>query len=345
LIENALEKGQRPDDEDWEGNSPAHLAVLGNQIESLEYLIESGADLGVKDKRDQTPLDLAIERDRTEIVEYLKKKGCKETPVAAPDIVRLADNVRRITFPFHMKTNIVVQTGPDGIILVDTGFSKRAVSRLRKEIASVQEGDITILINTHEHWDHIAGNFIAGESTVKISGGTIEEAETGGTASRVNEPIAGRTGRSFEYYYSTRFNGEEIRIIPYPGIHSGSDMLIHFTGSGVVHMGDLLLAQSFPAVGDVPRYLEFLDIVLDVFPEETTFVSGHGKDLTRAGVEEYRKMLQTTVDIVRNEISKGKTLEEINEKNVLVDFESYGEFLTFLNTTSWSRAIYRSYSE
>lgn len=184
-----------------------------------------------------------------------------------------------------------------------------------------------------------------GESTIKISGSTIEQAFTGGTLLKVDEAIAGRSGKGFEYYYSLRFNGEEIRIIPSPGIHSSKDMLIHFTGSGIVHMGDLLLSQSFPAIDDVPRYLDFIDTVLDVFPEETIFVSGHGEDITTAGLKEYRIMLQMTAGIVRRELSKGKTLDDIREEKILADFESHGEFLTFLNTDTWASVIYRSYSE
>jgi glyoxylase-like metal-dependent hydrolase (beta-lactamase superfamily II) len=317
--------------------------VLGNKLESLKYLIEAGADLGIKDEKDQTPFDLAVERERGEIITFLESKGYEQTPVAAPDIVRLADSIHRITFPFYMQTNMVAQTGPDGIILVDTGFSKRAVPRLRKEIESIRDGDITILINTHEHWDHIAGNSIAGESTTKISHSTIESVDSAGVVTRVNEPIAGRTGRKFEYYYSLDFNGEEIRLIPFPGLHTNGDMLIHFTGSGVVHMGDLLLSQSFPAIGNVSGYIDFLDIVLDVFPEGTVFVSGHGRDIIMDELKEYRKMLQTTADIVKSEKEKGKSLEDIIESGILRDYESYGILLTFLGPDSWTRTVYRNY--
>ncbi|HSG27848.1 MAG TPA: MBL fold metallo-hydrolase, partial [Candidatus Krumholzibacterium sp.] len=335
--------GQRPDDLDWKGNTPVHSAVNGRRLESVKYLIEAGADLTIKDENGQTPFDLAIEREAGNVLAFLRSKGYKETPVVDPDIVQLAENLRRITFPFHMKTNILVQTGADGTLLVDTGFSKRAAGRLKEEIAAMRGGKIGYIINSHEHWDHVAGNFIAGEATRTISYGRIDEALSGGALSRVDEQIPGKTGRGFDHYYTMRVNGEEIRLIPYPGVHSESDMLICFTGSGVVHVGDLLLAQSFPAIGNVPGYLEFLDTLIDVFPLETTFVCGHGKDLDYEGLLEYRKMLRTTVEIVRAEMEKGLTLDEIRESDALKDFESYGEFLTFLNTGSWTNAIFGSY--
>ena len=65
-------------------------------------------------------------------------------------------------------------------------------------------------------------------------------------------------------------------------------MFFNLTGSGVVQMGDLLLSQSFPAVGeDVAEYLAFLEKVLDIFPEKIKFISGHGRELTFAGVRDY----------------------------------------------------------
>ena len=44
------------------------------------------------------------------------------------------------------------------------------------------------------------------------------------------------------------------------------------------------LAKADPAAAqDIAGYLMFLDDVLDVFPEDATYISGHGRDLDAAG--------------------------------------------------------------
>ena len=147
-------------------------------------------------------------------------------------------------------------------------------------------------------------------------------------------------------YYYLRFNGEEIRLIPYPGIHSDADMIIYFSNSGVAHMGDLLLSQSFPSVGPkVDQYINLLEKVTGIFPKNTKFISGHGRDLTMKGVKDYQKMLLTTIDIVKKGMKSGKSVEVMQKEQLLKDYELYSKFLNGLDTDYWINAIYECYKE
>ena len=56
-------------------------------------------------------------------------------------------------------------------------------------------------------------------------------------------------------------------------------------------------------------------------------------------------MLDTTIEIVKKSIKDGKSKEESQQEKVLKDYESWGVFLEFLNTSYWIDAIYRSYKE
>jgi len=44
----------------------------------VQYLVEKGADVNTKNKEDKTALDIARDRKKTEIVEYLKNHGSTE---------------------------------------------------------------------------------------------------------------------------------------------------------------------------------------------------------------------------------------------------------------------------
>ncbi len=261
------------------------------------------------------------------------------------NVIKFSDHVYRVTLDYGLRPNIGVSAGPDGILLVDTGHQEVA-SELLLVIKDIKEGDIKHIINTHPHGDHAGGNKTCGSSALVIGYKNLEEMVSKGVLSLGEGKIEGGGGKAFDSYYSMNFNGEEIRIIPSPGAHSDADLIVYFTGSGVVHMGDLLLTQSFPAVGpNVEKYLEILDTVIDIFPEDTKFIGGHGRDYTMAEVRNYRNMLSDTIKIVREGMNSGKSIEDMIKEDVLKNYESWGEFLTFLNTETWIKFICQSYED
>jgi glyoxylase-like metal-dependent hydrolase (beta-lactamase superfamily II) len=138
-----------------------------------------------------------------------------------------------------------------------------------------------------------------------------------------------------------RFNGEELKLIPRPGLHSPDDLIVYFPKSRVVAMGDLLLSQCVPASNDVPGYLAFLDDVIDVFPEGTTFVSGHGKDLTDAGLKKYRGALAAMTDIVRKNYAAGKSADDMVRDDVLKAFKDEYTYL-WLGPDAWIPRVVRA---
>jgi hypothetical protein len=119
-----------------------------------------------------------------------------------------------------------------------------------------------------------------------------------------------------------------------PAIHRVAfpwGMMKYFPKDGVVAMGDLLLSESTPALSDIAGYFSFLDDVLDVFPEKTLFVSGHGRDLDAAGVRAYRDTLVEMVGVVRTNLVAGRTAEQMVKDNVLSAYRGKYSLLEFLN--------------
>src|SRR4051794_28484919 len=53
--------------------------------------------------------------------------------------------------------NITVQTGQQGVLLVDTGFAPLA-PKVMAEVRKLSKGPVHYIINTHVHPDHVGGN-------------------------------------------------------------------------------------------------------------------------------------------------------------------------------------------
>ena len=311
------------------GATPLHLAAANDQRKAVEYLLSKGADINAVARHAGTPLDLAYESGRPGIVAWLESKGARFTPLRF-DVATITPAVHRVAFPWGMMNNVLVVSGTDGAIVVDSGFSARAVEDLRKVVTGFAPKGVRYVVNSHGHGDHVAGNALAPGTDAVISASTLEKPAAGLSIVPRPEPLKGRSGRELPAGYTWHAGGTDVLLIPRPGLHSDTDLIVYFPGQSVVAMGDLLLSESVPAVDDISGYLAFLDDVLDVFPEHTTFVSGHGRDLDAAGLRAYRDDLKAMIAVVKANLGAGRTAEQMVKDDVLKDYKARYSLLAFL---------------
>jgi glyoxylase-like metal-dependent hydrolase (beta-lactamase superfamily II) len=311
------------------GFTALHAAALYGQRATADYLLGRGADPNVVAKHSGTPLDVAYEAGQTEFVAWLEPQGARFTPLRF-DVVQVAPAIRRVAFPWGMMNNVVVFSGTGGAVVIDTGFSKRAIPELKRLIAGWSAPGITYVVNTHAHGDHVAGNAMAPSPQAVITAASLSAGHPGLPVTREAEPLKGRSGRTLPAPYAWRVGGSDIKLIPRPGLHSDADLIVYFPAERVVDMGDLLLSESVPAVEDIAGYLTFLDDALDVFPEDATYISGHGRDLDAAGVRAYRDTLKAMGEIIRTNVAAGKTAEQMVKDDVLRAYKAKYSLLEFL---------------
>ena len=108
------------------GFTPLHAAALYGQRETAEFLAAKGADLNAVARHSGTPLDVAYEAGQTKFVAWLEPRGARFTPIRF-DVAQVAPSIRRVAFPWGMMNNVVVFSGADGAVVIDTGFSTRAI--------------------------------------------------------------------------------------------------------------------------------------------------------------------------------------------------------------------------
>jgi len=258
-------------------------------------------------------------------------------------VIKLSKNIYRIMFYFSVPVNLVLFTGQDGILLVDTG-EKDTSESLKSIVKKHGPGGIKYIINTHLHEDHTGGNEALGKKAIIMNSADLARWVKQGVISPGKGGLKGRTGKTFNSYYCLKFNGEDIYIIPAAGGHSGEDMIVYFKDSGIVQMGDLLFSGSFPLIiGDLDKYQEILEKVVDIYPTNAKFIAGHGKNYTMADMNNYYKMIIDTRKIIEKELKAGKSLQAVKDAKLLKKWESYGNTFPLMTTNDWIDVIYQAY--
>ena len=317
-------------------------AILGGSIEFVKLMVDKGVDVNSVSKYRGRPLDIAYENGNNQIIEYLKSKGAEYTPMDF-ETKKLSESLLRITLPWGMRNNMIAFGENKGLIIIDAGFSKRAVDAIKKTITGFDDGGIRYVVNSHSHWDHIAGNSgLAPTEDAVIGLSKIEDGSLQHLVTKLDKSMVGRSGLTLPLQYVMKFNSQNIFFFPYPGLHSSEDMLIYFPESNVLYLGDLLLSQSCPAIENVSGYMELLNKILDIFPSECTFISGHGEDLTYSGMKKYRDDICAMNEIVIKEFQLGKSVEDILAANVLGDYKADYSHLDWLGPDMWIRRVFEN---
>ena len=235
--------------------------------------------------------------------------------------------------------NIGVSVGPDGILLVDDQFAPLA-EKIRTALKELSERPLKFLLNTHFHGDHTGGNVIFGAEAHIIAHTNVRKRLQMESPAKEGLPVL-----TFDDSLSIHFNDEEIRVIHFPNSHTDGDSVIFFTGSNVVHMGDLFFSGRFPYVdlnngGDVEGLIRHLEQLLTELPPDVKLIPGHGPLSDIDDLKTYHQTLVETRDLIRNQIEAGKSLEEIKAAGLPQKWRSWGA--GFISTGRWIEIVHRS---
>jgi glyoxylase-like metal-dependent hydrolase (beta-lactamase superfamily II) len=251
-------------------------------------------------------------------------------------VTQLTENIYQlISDQGSYTTNVIVSVGSDGILLVDTDHEENAED-LKKVIDSFGKGIPKYIINTHRHVEHVGGNAIFGKSPVIIAHDLVRSKLKSGSYLFYEFPEETMPDITLVDSLSLYFNGEKIRLIALAGSHDDNEIIIHFTGSKVVHLSSLINGLNFPSVdsdGDVLKFEETVSRAVELLPEDVTIVSGHNKNRTWQDLHAYRDMIIETTEIVRNGLAAGKDVATLQKEKVLAGYEAYAE--SYVSPDDW----------
>ena len=258
------------------------------------------------------------------------------------------------------------------------GFGAETRSSVAERHITAPPKPIRYILNTSADPDHVGGNEKLRKAGHTFTGGNaagnIADA-TEGAAILAHENVLSRmaqgegpsavpadalpTDAYFVDFYklSHYFNGEGIQLFHMPKAHTDGDSIVHFRGTDVIAMGDLMSTGSYPVIdvakgGTINGVLEGLNRVLDMSIAEfrleggTLMVPGHGRLIDSADVAYYRDMLTIIRDRVEDLIKKGRTLEQVKAANVSGDYDTeYGSTTGPWTTANFIEAVYKTLSD
>ncbi|MBM3820220.1 MAG: MBL fold metallo-hydrolase [Acidimicrobiia bacterium] len=247
--------------------------------------------------------------------------------------------------------NVAVQTGRDGVLLVDT-MGEDAAQAIAAQVKALTALPIRFIVNTSLDADHVGGNAALG-----AMGATGARPVPGGGATVIaHENVVKRLARptpgpqpglpNDEYFTPSKdfsFNGEAVFVLHVPAAHTDGDSIVLFRRSDVIATGDIFTPDRYPVPdlergGSVQGLLDGLNRVLALaVPERlqdggTRVVPGHGRLCNEADVVEYRDMVTIVRDRIADLIRKGSSLEQVRAARPTLDYDgSYGDPRRFID--------------
>ena len=229
--------------------------------------------------------------------------------------------------------NVVILTGKDGKLLVDT-FTQLAWDRFKKTLDEISNAPLKLAIDSHWHWDHTDNNV-----NVRGAGATLIAHEN--TLKRLKEthdldviglhfdpsPENALPQKTFKESYQMNFSGEHVALGHIAPAHTDSDIYIHFQKANVLHMGDVFFNGIYCYIdketnGSIGGMIAGATKMLAMVDNDTKIVPGHGPLGDKGDLRKFRDMLVTARARVQKLKSSGKSLEQAVAAKPLTDLDS-----------------------
>ena len=220
--------------------------------------------------------------------------------------------------------NTTVGYGVDGVAIVDDKVVQ-ASDALIATLKTIDPRPVSLVINTHWHFDHSDGNAalakqgatIVAHANVKVrmaKGGTI----TMGTRSTdyAPSPPEALPKRTYDKELAIAGGGDRLRLVHVPNAHTDGDTIVKWTKANVLDMGDVYVRYGLPFIdirsgGTLRGMIKCVEAGMALSDDRTIVIPGHGEPATKADLAAYRDALRKIADAVDAGVKAGKSLAEI----------------------------------
>lgn len=229
--------------------------------------------------------------------------------------------------------NIGVFAGPEAVILIDDQFAP-LTPKIEAAVKTISQRPIRFVLNTHWHGDHTGGNEHFGKAGAVIvaQDNVYRRLSTDQFMKAFDRhvPAAPRDALplvTFNDEVAFHLNGEEVRAWHIPHAHTDGDVIVHFTKSDVLHMGDILFNGFYPFIdlgsgGNLSGMIAGVEKALAVAGAKTRIIPGHGPLADRAALVAYRDMLVAARERVGALIARGASREAVIAARPMADYDT-----------------------
>ncbi len=245
--------------------------------------------------------------------------------------------------------NIGVSIGDDGTFIIDDQFAP-LTDKIVAAIAELTDNPVNFVVNSHFHYDHTDGNENFGRAGALIvaQDNSRRRMATDQVLSGSNrpQPAYDKVGlpkitflESMRFYY----NDNAIDVIHTGPGHTDGDAQVYFRDSNVIHMGDMFVRYGLPYIdqgngGSTDGMIDALWTIAGLIDDDTIIIPGHGQLSTRTDLLEFRTMLVTIRDRIKDGIARGLSADQLIASNPA---RGYAELP---GATGWLSAAYMEYS-
>ena len=251
--------------------------------------------------------------------------------------------------------NLLVLTGPDGVLLVDDSYAQ-LFDKITAAVRRVSDKPIKYVINSHIHGDHLGGNAAMIEAGVTVIAHENVRARMaqGGRDAFSNQPIPPAAPGAlpvvtYRDAMTIHFNGETIELLHAPPSHTDSDTIVYFKNANVMFVGGVYGNNlNYPFIdigmgGSLSGVIAAQEMLLPMIDDRTRIFADQGSGERKSSMQASHDMLVSVRGRVQKLIDEGKSEDEAVAARPTQDFDRtwvrQGSFFTGERMT---RQAYRS---
>ncbi|MEL6617189.1 MAG: MBL fold metallo-hydrolase, partial [Bacteroidota bacterium] len=172
----------------------------------------------------------------------------------------------------------------EALVMVDTAYPEQAQTAYDglDERTPGRASVIDLLVNTHHHGDHTAGNSTLGPLAARhVAHEAVPGLQRAASVRRGSLEEQAYPRETYSGLWRTDVGDETVALHDFGPGHTAGDSVVHFERADVVHMGDLVFNRmpcfiDLAAGATTEGWIGVLERVHDTFTDETRFIFGHG---------------------------------------------------------------------
>lgn len=248
--------------------------------------------------------------------------------------------------------NVAVAEVGESLLIIDSKIGTDSAA-LKKQVKAISARPISIIANTHWHFDHVGGNAALGNGVVPILAhdNVRSRMAKGQRIELFNKDVPPAEPRALPMVTYGRNNvlylgDETISLLHLPAAHTDGDTIVHFEKANIIHMGDIFFNGMYPFIdldsgGSVQGVLSAVNTALRMADENTVVIPGHGPVTNKQGLQQYKDMLRTVSIEIGAQIRQRKTIDQVVESKPTKNYD--GRFkAAVISADTFTSIVYKS---